>query len=141
MALHCYVFFNNAKSIEGSMKKLIILMLFILLFGYCYADNNYYIIHFYKPYGRSPTDTLEYLFYDDGLIKQITYYDLREECDYYNWEKIKKNLKILRQYKINRSDKVINSVLIENNSETIEKRIEKKDDGTSGENNLRFCII
>ena len=112
------------------MKKLIILMLFILLFGYCYADNNYYIIHFYKPYGRSPTDTLEYLFYDDGLIKQITYYDLREECDYYNWEKIKKNLKILRQYKINRSDKVINSVLIENNSETIEKRIEKKDDGT-----------
>ena len=112
------------------MKKLIILMLFILSLAYCYADNNYYIIHFYEPYGRAPTDTLEYLFYDDGLIKQITYYDLHEECDYYNWEKIKKNLKILRQYKIIRSDKIINSVLVENNNETIEKRIEKKDDDT-----------
>lgn len=110
------------------MKKVLISLTFTLFFFYCFADNNYYIVNFYKPFCREPTYTEEFLFYDDGLIKQITHYDLRNECNYYDWENIKKNSKIIRQYEINRSDKIIEVVLKENNTEKIVKTIEKISD-------------
>ena len=110
------------------MKKKINILIFILIFCYCHANNNYYIVNFYKPYGREPTYTEEFLFYDDGLIKRITHYDLRNECDYYDWENIRKNLKIIRQYEISRLNKSIEVVLKENHTEKTVKKLERIND-------------
>lgn len=110
------------------MKKKITLLIFISLFFFCYAENNYFIVNFYKPFDRELTYTEEFLFYDDGLIKQITHYDLRKECDYYDWENIKKDLKIIRKYEVNRTDKTIEVFLRENNKEKLDRIIERIND-------------
>ena len=112
------------------MKKRIIIVITILMLCYCYADNNYFIVNLYRPFDRELTYTEEFLFYDDGLIKQITHYDLRKECDYYDWENIKKGLKIIRQYEVNRTDKTIDVILKEDNKEKVVRKFEKINDGT-----------
>ena len=62
------------------MKRKILILLCLILVKSIFAENNYLFVSFYKPYGKAPTYTEEYTFYDDGLIKEITYYDLREEA-------------------------------------------------------------
>ena len=103
------------------MKNKIMILFFFLLGNYVFANNNSFFVTFYKPYGREATYTEEILFYDDGLIKQITHYDLRNECDYYNWENIKENLKIIRQFEVNREEK--NIEVKEKGSEKVVTRI------------------
>lgn len=110
------------------MKKRISILIVFLILCYCYADNNYSIVNLFRPFDRELTYTEEFLFYDDGLIKQITHYDLRQECDYYDWENIKKNLKIIRQYEIYRTDKTIEVVLKENNNEKTDRIIKRIND-------------
>lgn len=108
------------------MKKImIILMSFIT--GYLYAENNNYIIRQNIPYGRDIAYTEEYNFYDDGLIKQIIHYDLKKKCDYYNWESIKTDLKILRTYEIERHDTQIIITKKENGSKNIVSSFIKKE--------------
>ena len=101
------------------MKRKILILLCLILVKSIFAENNYLFVSFYKPYGKAPTYTEEYTFYDDGLIKEITYYDLREEADYYNWEKIKKNLQIIEQYQVKREKNKIEVVLKKNKEEKI----------------------
>ena len=101
------------------MKRKIIILLSLIFVMNIFAENNYLYVSFYKPYGKAPTGTEEYLFYDDGLIKQITHYDLRDEGDYYNWENIKKNLRIIEQYQVNRYEKKIEVVLKKNKEEKV----------------------
>ena len=100
-------------------KSLIILFFVSIIANSIFSENNYYLVSFYKAYGKEETYTKEFKFYDDGLIKQITLYDIRKECDYYNWENIKKNSNVIRQYKIKREEKKIEVILNENGSEKI----------------------
>lgn len=100
-------------------KSLIILFFVSIIANSIFSENNYYLVSFYKAYGKEETYTKEFKFYDDGLIKQITHYDIRKECDYYNWENIKKNSNVIRQYKIKREEKKIEVILNENGSEKI----------------------
>lgn len=107
------------------MKKVYSLIISILFIAnYIFAENSYYYLNLYKPYGREATWTEEIEFYDDGLIKQITHYDINEACDFYNWKSIKSKLKILRQYKVERSKSSINVILLENDTERIAATIE-----------------
>ena len=108
---------------------------------FCYADNNYIILNLYRPFDRELTYTEEFLFYDDGLIKQITHYDLRKACNYYDWENIKKDLKIIRQYEVNRTDKTIEVVLKEDNKEKLYKTIERINNDVIEINYLYFSEI
>lgn len=100
-------------------KSLIILFFVSIIANSIFSENNYYLVSFYKAYGKEETYTKEFKFYDDGLIKQITHYDIRKECDYYNWENIKKDSNVIRQYKIKREEKKIEVILNENGSEKI----------------------
>ena len=100
-------------------KSLIILFFVSIIANSIFSENNYYLVSFYKAYGKEETYTKEFKFYDDCLIKQITHYDIRKECDYYNWENIKKNSNVIRQYKIKREEKKIEVILNENGSEKI----------------------
>ena len=123
------------------MKKRISVLITILIFCYCFADNNYFIVNLYRPFDRELTYTEEFLFYDDGLIKQITHYDLRKECDYYDWENIKKGLKIIRQYEVNRTDKTIDVILKEDNKEKLDRTIERINDDIIEVNYLNLSDV
>ena len=74
------------------MKKI---MFFFVSFIFCFlhAENNNFVLRLYYPYGGDIRYTEEFKFYDDGLVKQMIHYDLRDEVDYYQWDNIKKGLK------------------------------------------------
>lgn len=109
------------------MKKI---MFFFMSFIFCYlyAESNNFILRLYYPYGKDIRYTEEFNFYDDGLVKQIIHYDLGDEVDYYNWENVRKNLKILRKFYIDRKEDNINIIKEENGTKKVIssfKRIEK----------------
>ena len=98
------------------MRRKVFLLIFLIT-NFIFAENGYYYVNLYKPYGKESSYTEEILFYDDGLIKQITHYDLQTECDYYNWKTIRNRSKIIRQYIVNRYDKRIEVILCDSQGE------------------------
>lgn len=106
------------------MRRKVFLLIFLIT-NFVFAENGYYYVNLYEPYGKSPTYTEEITFYDDGLIKQIVHYNLKEACDFYNWEEIKKNLEIIKIYDIKRDDKKIEVILSENGSKKIVQVLNK----------------
>ena len=106
------------------MRRKVFLLIYLIT-NFVFAENGYYYVNLYEPYGKSPTYTEEITFYDDGLIKQIVHYNLKEACDFYNWEEIKKNLEIIKIYDIKRDDKKIEVILSENGSKKIVQVLNK----------------
>lgn len=100
------------------MKKI---MFFFMSFIFCYlyAENNNFILRLYYPYGKDIRYTEEFKFYDDGLVKQIIHYDLGTKVDYYNWNNIKKDFKILRRFFIDRTEDNINIIKEENGTKKV----------------------
>ena len=100
------------------MKKI---MFFFVSFIFCFlhAENSNFVLRLYYPYGGDIRYTEEFKFYDDGLVKQMIHYDLRDEVDYYQWDNIKKDLKILRKFYIDRTEDNITITKEENGTKKV----------------------
>ena len=59
------------------MRRKVFLLIFLIT-NFVFAENGYYYVNLYEPYGKSPTYTEEITFYDDGLIKQIVHHNSEE---------------------------------------------------------------
>lgn len=87
------------------MKKLTFLI--ILLLSYYGFSNDYLYVERYRPYSRESTYFEEFFFYDDGLIKQINRYSIKDGIDFYNWNSDKKKLTLLESFLIERTNSEI----------------------------------
>ena len=117
------------------MKKT---MFFFVSFIFCFlhAENNNFVLRLYYPDGGDIRYTEEFKFYDDGLVKQMIHYDLRDEVDYYQWDNIKKDLKILRKFYIDRTEDNITITKEENGTKKVISSFIK-----TGKNSWNCCYI
>lgn len=120
---------NAKKSCEtqgANMKKILIILLLFSALSSLIAqdDNGPYILYYHlSPRNFEPLNVQEYKFYDDGLIKRITYYDIHECIDYYQWDEIKSKAKILKTYEIIRDEDKVTEYVIQDGNNQVFKEI------------------
>ncbi len=107
------------------MKKTYLFCILLMIYNYSFA-NDFLYVERYKPYARNSTYFEEVLFYDDGLIKQITRYSIKEGIDFYNWNQEKNQLQVLESFFIERTDSTITEYHIKGTTKEVVRKYEKQ---------------
>jgi len=101
------------------IKQLIFFIIFTVVSLFAYTNEKKVVYYTLTPRNWNPLYIRECLFYDDGFIKEINDYDIKEPIDLYQWDKLKTKAKKNKSYFIERLENKITVYLVEGDKKTV----------------------
>ena len=101
------------------IKQLLFFIIFMVVSLFAYTNEKKVVYYTLTPRNWNPLYIRECLFYDDGFIKEINDYDIKEPIDLYQWDKLKTKAKKNKSYFIERLENKITVYLVEGDKKTV----------------------